>query len=197
MSSEVLERISAELSEVGHSITSYDDLGVEFDEAAASQLIGVVGQDVFDPDALQNVTNVDDMQKMIIAKGPVTLRLGRSFMEPIVMALFHHDQQALDGWSLYGLNRYEAGGTFEPHMDSTKGTVVVATLCGERELDVYRREPGQRHDRPETFKEIEYRRRLGRCSILLLDGELDPPHAVRCTVPSVSTVVDVPRLLRL
>lgn len=197
MSSEVLQRISTDLSEVGHSVTSYDELGVEFDEAAASELVRVVGRDVFDPDALQHVTNIDDMQGMIIAKGAETLRLGKTFMEPVVAALFRHNPQALNGWSLYGLNRYDAGGTFEPHMDSTGGTVIVATLSGERELDVYRREPDQHHDHPETFREIEYTRWLGRGSILLVDGELDPPHAVRCITPSASTVVDVPVLLRV
>jgi hypothetical protein len=197
MAYEVLERITNELTEVGHSVTSYSELGLDFDEIAVSRLREVVEGDTFDAEAAELTTDIDT-NKMIIARGADTLRLGTAFVRPVMETLFADSPKALGKWALYAVNRYdEEGSRFAPHKDSVGGTVVVATLVGRRSMDIYRRYPDQREDRPETFREIEHTVELGPGSIMIIDGYLDPPHAVRCLEAlSISAVVDIPDLLR-
>lgn len=197
MSPKVLERITYELTEVGHSVTSYAELSLYFDEAAVSRLREVVGSDTFDAEAAKLTSDVET-NKMIIARGTDTLKIGTELVRPIMETLFADSPKALGKWALYAVNRYdEEGSRFAPHKDSVGGTVIVASLVGRRSMDIYRRYPDQREDRPETFKEIDYTVELGPGSVVIIDGYLDPAHAVLCLeAPSISAVVDIPDLLR-
>jgi hypothetical protein len=198
MSREALDRITYELTEIGHALTSYAELGLDFNEAAITRLQEVVGNDVFGAEAAKLAKNTDK-KDMIIAQSAETLALSTEFVRPAIHTLFADSSRALGTWALYGVNRYDKiGGTFEPHMDSAATTVAIVTLCGIRSMDIYRRYPDQNAAKPETFRDIEYTVELKPGSIMLIDGQLDPPHAVTCLeAPSLSVIVDVPDLLRV
>lgn len=196
MANKVLRRITEELTEIGHAVTSYEELGLDFDEQAVATLSEVVGKDVYGEQALQLVENTENTTNMIIAQGADTLRLGTDFVRPVIETLFAGSPRTLGKWALYAINRYEAGGTFEPHMDSVGASVVVASISGVREMDIYKREADQLPEKPETYRVVERTLELYPGVIVILDGQLDPPHAVRCIEPSLSAVIDVPDLLR-
>ncbi len=198
VSTHALARITSELSAIGFSLTSYSELGLLFDAAAVEDMHKVVGADEFDADAAANVDNMDDMRDMAIARGMDTLRVGSEFATPLMDLLLYEDPLERNDWSLYAINRYDkVGASFEPHMDPPRGTVIVVSVSGRRSLGIYRRDADQTEDRPETFREIERSLLLVPGSILLIDGELGPPHEARCLeAPSLSLVIDVPFSMR-
>ena len=90
------------------------------------------------------------------------------------------------------MNRYEAGGELGAHQDSVEKTVLVVTASGARNFDVYKR--GETEG---SFSTVEQSFLLGVGSVMILDGQADPGHAIQCVEgPSVSAVLDVPALLR-
>lgn len=194
MSIEVMDRVTADLIADGCALTSLTELGLSFDEDQVAELCEVVRHDGFDPVAAANVDDMNNMKSMVIARGEDTLRLGTELVRPIMDELLISNPEALGKWSLYAFNRYDqVGGTFEPHMDPPGRLVVVASVVGVRSLGIYRKDPDQREDRPETFRVIDRHVLLNPGAIFLIDGEFGPPHEVRCLeAPSMAAVIDVP-----
>ncbi|XAY03383.1 hypothetical protein DSM112329_00197 [Paraconexibacter sp. AEG42_29] len=122
---------------------------------------------------------------MLMFRDETTLTSGRALMRPVFDALFRAAVD--DEFGMYCVNHYETGDAFRPHQDYFDGTVVIATISGEREFDVYRRE-----DEDDVFLEVEATCTLTPGSILLLDGYSNRGHAARCLRgPSVSVVADI------
>ena len=197
MSQAALNRITYELTEIGHSLTSYAELGLSIDDAAVAKLGQVVGDDVFGAEAAKLAVGTDK-KDLVIAQSDETKALSMEFVRPVIHTLFANSARALGAWAVYGVNRYDkVGGRFEPHMDSAATTVAIVTVCGRRTMDIYRRYSDQNAAKPDTFRDIEYVVELGPGSVMLIDGQLDPPHSVTCTqAPSLSVIVDIPDLLR-
>lgn len=190
----LLKRVSSDLINDGCALTSFSELGVTPDEELTSDLCKAVQLDVFDPEARTNVDDIRNMRSMVIARGDETLRLGTEYVRPLMSSLLSSVDPTLGKWSLYAVNRYdEVGATFEPHMDPPGGLVVIAGIIGVRSLGLYRRDPDQQQDRPETFRVIDRYVTLDPGSVFLLDSQSGPPHEVECLeAPSLSAIVDVP-----
>ncbi|MEO7364170.1 MAG: hypothetical protein ABIV43_01530 [Candidatus Saccharimonadales bacterium] len=106
MSREVLSRITDELTEVGHSLTYYSDLGLNFDLLAVTKLCEVVGKDFYGAQAAKLAENTDK-KDLVIAQSDETLRLSTEFVSPVIDTLLAGSAQALGSWALYGVNRYD------------------------------------------------------------------------------------------
>lgn len=190
MGSNKLERITYELDTKGFSVSSYDDLGLVFDSELVEKLCQASASASFSPAAAELTKHIEK-QKMTMVQDESALAFGRLLVGPVVETLFAHSPRALKGWSLYAMNRYEAGGKLGSHQDSVGSTVLVATVSGVRKFDVYKR--GQ----AAIAGQIEESFLLSPGSIMLLDGQADPEHSVECIEgPSLSAVFDVPDLLR-
>lgn len=186
-----LHRIASELGTIGYSVTSFDRLAVPFDEDLAADLSEATMLKGSGVRALELTKHVEK-QRMTIVQDEHCLALGRRFVNPVVDALFAESKRARASWTIYGVNRYETGGSFGWHKDSVGATVLIVTASGLRDLSVFKdggREGIEGHE--QTFE-------LGAGSVMVMDGQLDPGHAVSCRVgPSVSAVLDVPDLLRV
>lgn len=189
MSKNEIYRVTQELDERGYSLTSYDQLDLPFDTELTDILCEAAARGSFSPSAA-DLTKHIEKQNMIMAQDDEVLRLGRLLVSPVVERFFGDNPHALGAWSLYAMNRYEEGGKLGSHQDSVGSTVFVATVSGVRKFDVYRRISVDSEVLDESFV-------LSPGSIMILDGEIDPSHAVECLEgPSVTAVFDVPELLR-
>jgi len=182
-----LHRVSTELDTNGYSLTSFDQLGLKFDPDLAAELCATVEKFGSGQAALELTKHIEK-KDMTIVQDEQALALGRLMVKPAVDALFAETPRALNNWALYGVNRYETGGAFGAHQDSTGATVLIVTASGVRNFDVYKK--GQDGEVERSFL-------LKAGSVMILDGQMDPSHAVSCIEgPSVSAVLDVPDLLR-
>lgn len=187
-----LRRVAQKLDDCGYALTSFDALEQELDVELASQLCELTACGEFSASAAE-LTERIKKQKMTMIQHEDAIAIGGQIVRSAVETIFNQSQRALQEWRLYALNRYEKGGSLGAHQDSVGSTVIVITISGQRILDIYRKER-----KYELFREIECSFTLNAGSMMILDGESDPGHAVRCTRgPSVSAVVDVPDLLRL
>ncbi|MEK7599877.1 MAG: hypothetical protein AAB462_02490 [Patescibacteria group bacterium] len=185
-----IERIGSELSDLGYSLTSFDQLGLPFDHGLAEELSMAAARGIFSPDAAKLTEHIEK-NNMTMVQDEVCLELGRQMVQPVVEAVFVDNPEATQTWGLYAMNRYETGGELGVHQDSVEKTVLVVTISGQRELDVYAK--GQTED---DAGDAEQTLLLNPGSVMILDAEADPAHAVRCTEgPSVSAVLDVPALV--
>jgi len=178
-----LARITTDLEQRGWAQTTFDALGLEIDAAAVERLAKACEGKPSGTEALKLTEHVDK-ERMTIVQDEECLADGRDFARPAVDSLFQDSPRARATWSLYGLNRYETGGHFGEHQDSTGSTVLIVSITGRREL---------------TVGEGAAAQRVGMTpgTITLLDAQHDPVHAVRCTEgPSISAVLDVPDMLR-
>ncbi len=186
-----LIRITNELSTTGYVLTTYEDLGLEFNRGFATQLADIVETGTFSTAAAELTKHIEK-QKMMMVQDEKALALGRLMVRPVVEALFENSPRALSRWELYAMNRYEVGGSLGGHQDSVGSTVLVATMSGKRLFNIYET-PEQNHEAAKIIDSYI----LSPGSVMILDGRADPCHAVSCIDgPSVSAVFDVPDLLR-
>jgi hypothetical protein len=187
-----LQRVTHELDTNGYSLTSYDQLGLEFNADLVGRLCTAAAEGTFSASAA-DLTKHIEKQNMAMVQDENALKLGRLLVAPVVETLFQTSPRARANWNLYAMNRYDAGGAMlGAHQDSVGATVMVVTASGVRDFNVYRKEP--EHG---VFKEIEQSFRLEPGSVMILDAQVDPGHAVACIEgPSVSAVLDVPDMLR-
>jgi alkylated DNA repair dioxygenase AlkB len=163
---------------------------VPFDEGLAADLCEATALKGSGAQALELTKHVDK-RRMAVVQDEHCLALGRRFVDPLVGSLFADSERARANWSIYGVNRYETGGSFGSHRDSVGATVLIVTASGLRDFSVFEQEGS------DGLNQIERTFELGPGSVMILDGQLDPRHAVSCRVgPSVSAVLDVPDLLR-
>jgi len=178
-----LQRIAVELEEHGFAQTTFDRLGLDFDHEAAGRISSTCENKSSGEEALKLTEHVPK-DGMIIVQDKACIRDGQAFVRPVVDVLFRDSPRARASWSLYGLNRYETGGFFGEHQDSTGATVLIVSVTGRRELTVGVGSAAQRVA-------------MAPGDITLLDAQHDPVHTVRCTEgPSISAVLDVPDMLR-
>lgn len=190
-----LTRIAHDLEQVGYAVTSYEALGVDFDAVAARSLDQAVVSAQESAEALEVVKHITK-QAMTIVQDPRCMELGRGLIQPAIGALLvdrpEQEQETL--WTLFGLNRYEQGGQFGPHRDDVSASVLVVTVSGSRNFDLYKTTATSRQD---ELTDVEASFSLGPGSILILDGEKDPGHAISDTPEaSVVAVADIPFILR-
>lgn len=172
-------------------MTSFDGLGLRFDQDLARELSSVAVGGTFSPSAAE-LTERIEKKDMTMVQEPRALELGRRLVRPIVDTLFVDHPEAARDWELYAMNCYETGGTLGAHQDSVDKTVLIVTASGVRNIDVYPRD-----QKEGAFGEPENSFRLDVGSIMVLDGEADAGHAIQCVEgPSVSAVLDVPAMLR-
>lgn len=190
-----LLRIKTELTEVGYSETSFRRLGADFDEEAADSLHKLSIDSSGSEAALQAVAHID-IKNMTIVQDERCMVLARQILQPAINILFAKSEEARKEWSLFGINRYEKGGKFGAHQDSTDATVLVVTLAGVRVFDVFKTDVPGLPDGTK-FSEIENTFYLSVGSIMILDRLKDPAHAVKEVLePSLTAVADVPFTLR-
>jgi len=175
-----LEEIGRNLRQSACFETSFDELGLTFDDALALEVIASSTLSLTRPPV------EDGLRREARVESPLCKKVARSFMQPVVECLFPIDKypKAAKDWSLFGVNYYETGAVFPIHRDLINpdlATIVIVSLCGVRWLRV------KGHDKP--LRQIKG-------SVTLLDGGANPEHTASCLDgPSVSIVADVPSLM--
>lgn len=195
MASDNIDRVRFELGSIGYSMTSFDELAVPFDHDAANELCELVEASEGSEEALKVVDHIIK-NDMTIVQDARCLEIGRTVIQPAISKLFAENPDATKSWELFGLNRYRRGGRFGAHQDNVGKTVMVFTITGEREFTIYETPtPGLPDGTEFTTVENVFQAIPG--TIVLLDPEKDPAHAVTAT-PSASivAVADVPHKLR-
>lgn len=176
-------RVAQALSEEGCALTSYSALGLSLPADAARSM----------DEALAATEQYDDVQQsgrtgMLMYRETAPLQLARQLVEPAVRVLFQGQPDAVRQLGTYAVNHYETGDFFNPHQDHFDGTVVIATLDGIRDFDLY-----APHPQDDVFVEVQRTHRLTAGTLIVLNGFRNLGHAARCVQgPSVSAVVDVP-----
>jgi len=180
-----VQRIAGELAGIGHTLSSFDQLGIADFEALAVDLRSVVAQnEQFSPEQAALRTG------MVMCKDPLSKEAGRRMVRPVLAALFADKPAALEGWDMYTVNHYQTGDFYPSHQDYVNGTVVVITAEGERLIEVYDKELED-----DVFRTVNTTYELRPGSILVLNGFMDIGHTATCTLgPSISVVGDVPEL---
>lgn len=171
--------IGEQLREQSYFSTSWRELGLEYDQVLAQEVIAASTEKLQRPPVDQGVVRearaVSDNCK----------RLAKKMVTPLVEHLFDGDKyaEARNSWFLFGVNYYETGDLFPRHRDLNNPdimTIAIVSLCGVRSLRVGNNQP------------IE----MVPGSVVLLDGANNPIHLATCVEgPSVSVVADVPELL--
>jgi hypothetical protein len=175
-------RIVGGLRSYGHALTSASLLGLDPDTWSANAT--VLDKRLQATDQMR--TAGPDRAGMLMFRDEASLEAGRVLVRPIFEAVFCSSSGG-DEFGMYCVNHYEAGHAFRPHQDYFDGTVVIATISGTREFDIYRAE-----DEDDVFVEVEATCTLEPGSIMLLDGYSNRGHAARCLHgPSVSVVADI------
>lgn len=185
----VEERLADRLAVDGYVHTTYRELGLPFDTKLALAVSAAAEKGVFSKDAAELTEHIAK-QAMTMVQEANALTLGTQLVAPVVAKLFPDNPRVQATSRLYALNRYETGGYLGHHQDSVGSTVLVVTVSGTREFRVLALEAA-----PSDSGEVTFLLEPG--SVMLLDGQVDPRHAVLCVQgPSVSAIYDVPDLLR-
>jgi len=178
-------RIVRSMRDHGHALTSATALGLDPDAWSAS--VAELDQRLR---ASEQMRTADDGRVgMLMFRDESSLEVGREIVRPVFEALFPPANGEGDdaAFGMYCINHYATGDTFRPHQDYFDGTVVITTISGTREFDVYRVE-----DEDDVFEHVETTYTLEPDSIMLLDGYSNRGHAARCLDgPSVSVVADI------
>ena len=176
-------RIEQQLDEIGHALTSFEALGLPFPEQEADAL-----QDAIRSTEQHASVQGEGRTGMLMHREDAPLEAGRLITGPIVELLFPGRPGIKDELGMYAVNQYETGDFFNPHQDHFDGTVMIATILGTRNFDVYKREPED-----DVFHTITASHCLDVGSIVLLNGYKNLGHAAQCIEgPSISVVSDVP-----
>lgn len=191
-----LNRVSRELLVSGYSMTSFDELGLELDQSEVDRFCLLVEASAGSAAALEAVKHIEK-RDMTIVQDPVCMELGALLLAPVAETLFADVEGARENWTLFGVNRYSAGAKFGKHVDSVGSTVLIMTAKGERVLDIYEKIQDDTQPDGYAFGTLLDSFTLGLGSIMLLDRDADPGHAVRVALSdSISLVADVPGVLR-
>lgn len=183
MITQEIHRVSQQLNEVGHALTSFDALDLEYPEQLAAQL-----HESFKTTEQYAGVQETGRTGMLMYRDNAPLEVGRRIISPVVEKLFADQPDVAKDLGMYAVNQYEAGDFFNPHQDHFDGTVMIATTAGVRNFDVYNKELED-----DVFKTVSHSYRLGIGSIVLLNGYKNLGHAAQCLEgPSVSVVSDVP-----
>lgn len=183
MITQEVSRVSQQLDQVGHALTSFEAIGILQYEALAKDLLTAV-------EATDQYREARDEGRtgMLMFRESEPLEKGRRLIRPVVEILFEGNPEAIDALGMYAINHYETGDFFNPHQDHFDGTVMIMTPLGQRRFDVYRKEPED-----DVFEEINESYVLGPGSIMVLNGYKNLGHAATCLDgPSISVVADVP-----
>jgi len=194
-----IQRVAWELEAPGYAVTSYDALGLELNLLKVTQLMNMVAVDPGSEEALKVVKHIVK-NDMAIVQDPVCLALAAEIIAPPTDLLFAHavDAGDEDKWSLFGINKYRAGGKFGPHVDKVGKSVLVITLAGERSFDICEKIPDETQADGFSFGEVLDNFVLNEGSILVLDREADPGHAVaEALTDGVVAVADALGIIRL
>lgn len=195
MSAPEIGRVSSELLFPGYSLTSFDALGLGLSLNDVDELCTMVDASAGSDAALEAVKHIEK-QGMTIIQDDDCVNRGMQLMDPAVKTLFAGTDGG-EGWSLFGINRYAAGATFGPHVDNVGKTVLIMTLRGERILDIHEKIEDKREEEGYIFGRVLDTIALRLGSIMILDRDADPGHAVRISLTdSISMVADVPGILR-
>lgn len=176
-------RIGRQLDEVGHALTSFEALGLPFPGQEAGAL-----QDAIRATEQHALVQAEGRTGMLMHRENAPLEAGRLIAGPIVELLFPGQPGIKDALGMYAINEYETGDFFNPHQDHFDGTVMISTILGARNFDVYKKEPED-----DVFHTITASHYLDVGSIVLLNGYKNLGHAAQCDKgPSISVVSDVP-----
>lgn len=182
MITQEVQRIGRDLEEAGHTLTTYDRLGITGYESLATDLRSVVeANEQFEAE------NAAKRIGMIMCKDKSTKAVGALLVKPVMDVLFRGNEQATTNWNMYTVNHFHEGHTFKPHQDYVDGTVMIITTLGLRQIDIYNKEPED-----DVFLTVNHSYLLDAGSILVLNGYKDMGHAAKCIDgPSISIVADV------
>lgn len=182
MSSGLLNDLGTTLRQNQYAQTSFEELGLVFDEERATELALLAQANAHRMPSFEGVLRESRGSLQICGD------MARAFMQPIIDVLFCPDKYPDDvrsGWSFFGLNVYEFGDIFPPHRDFNNpeiSTTVIASLTGIRQM---------------RLTDINARINQVPGSVVLLDGAANPLHSVACiSDTSVSVVADIRELLR-
>lgn len=195
MSTKHLHQVGVNLETVGYADSSFAELGLPMDVDLVRQINDAVSLSNGSQAAMDVVAHIEKAN-MTIVQDDDCLALGRAFVRPAIEVLFDGNDEAIDSWTLFGMNRYQAGGRFGPHRDYVGSTVLVFTVTGEREFDIYETAPEDPEDKTDyTAVEQSFLQRPG--SIMILDREKDPAHAVKLAkTDGIVAVADVKGIIR-
>ncbi len=183
MTTQEVQRVGQQLDEIGHALTSFEQLGITQYEVLATDL----GAAIKDTDQYREASEAG-RTGMLMFREDEPLQAGRGLAQPVVETLFAGRAEAVQAMGMYAINHYEEGDFFNPHQDHFDGTVMIMTPMGRRRFDVYRKEPED-----DVFREVTHSYDLGSGSIMLLNGYRNLGHAATCIEgPSISVVADVP-----
>ena len=178
MSATSLETLGTQIRTSVHALTSWEALGLTYDERLTQQIIAQC------PEDLQRPPQEEGQRREARAVSQACRVAAWKLMCPLVERLFADEkyEDARANWQLFGVNYYETGDFFPPHRDLNNSgimTIVIATVSGIRRLNV-----------EGSTLTLEPR------SIAILDGSANPLHSAYCEEgPSVSIVADIPELL--
>lgn len=172
------EIIGRDLLAQSYYSTSWEKLGVEYDEAAAQRVVAAC------PEELRRPTDFHEgIRREARAVSDACKTAAIELMQPLVDRLFV-SELVRTRWSLFGINYYEIGDVLPFHQDLNNPeikTTIIASLVGTRLF---------------KLRGIHRPLLLIPQDILLLDGGANPWHYAECIEgPSVSVVADVPELL--
>lgn len=181
LATDEIARIHSELETRGHALTSFAALAIpQYDETTVELRQDIEATDWFRA-ALE-----DSSTSVLMFRGEDSLSIAKRLISPVVAALFASND-AVDGFVVTTINRYEVGAQLKPHHDYLDGTLLITTTTGKRHFHVY--EKGE----DDVFETIEATYTLTPGSIMLLDGYRDLGHSAECVDgPSISVVVNVP-----
>lgn len=183
MITQEIQRVSNQLDMVGHAITSFDSLGLPFPTQETEELI----------EALEETEQASEVAEhgrtgMLMHRDERTLEIGGRISLPVAELLFPGYPDLTQEMGKYAVNQYATGDFFNPHQDHFDGTVMISTVLGARNFDIYAKEPED-----DVFQTISASHVLRLGSIVLLNGYKNLGHAARCVEgPSISVVSDVP-----
>ncbi len=161
------------------AVVSWHELGLDINSEICTEVIQRAPLSLITP----GLNGDDDMYRSSRAMDERCLGAARSLATPVVERLFAHRQEALESWSVFGVNYYNQGDYLPFHRDFDKpeiATTAILSLSGVRTLT------------------IEDCRPLQLCPgvIALVDGMSNPLHTASCVEgPSVSVVLEIPSLL--
>lgn len=174
----MIETIGVELRNTSYYATSWEALGLPYDEVLAEEVIATCSENAIRPPQ-------EEVQRSARGTSPACVAAAQRLVRPIVESLFVGDEyeNARNNWFLFGVNYYERGDVFPRHHDFKKpelSTVVIASLTGIRRLKVEGSPPIT----------------TAPGSITLLNGATNPEHQAWCVeAPSISVVASVPDIL--
>lgn len=198
MSQTELQRIGSQLETNGHALTSFQALGVPFDREEVDKVNTLIDQSEGSEQALAVIEHID-RQGLTVVQDERCLQAARRILRPAIEILFtgSQDVNTDEDWSLFGINRYLAGGNFGAHVDKVGKSVVVATFKGERVFDICEKFEDESASDGYSFGRVTDSFHVGVGSLIILDRDTDPGHAVSSVISdSIVAVTDVDGVIR-